>query len=442
MSTTLNTPRPQARARRRPSSGNSRQGVLLAVCCVAQFMVILDLSIVNVALPSIQSSLKFSAADLQWVVDAYAIVFAGFLMLAGRAGDLWGQRRTFVAALLVFSTASLLGGLAPTSGVLIIARGLQGLGGALMAASSLAIITASFEAGPARHRAVGLWGAMNGAGGAAGTLLGGVITQELSWRWVLLINVPIGIAAAGVARSVVVNRRAQRRTSFDLAGALILTVGLLIEAYGGVTAGNDGWGSAAALVPLVIGAVLLNLFWVVESRFARDPLIPPKAFTRPLRIINLIVLLFSAALFPMWYVGSLYLQQVLALTPLDTGLVFLPMALAIFACASRAGKLVSRAGVRPVLGGGLLMMTAGMALFALIGASGSPVQYVILPGVLTALGIGFSIVPSTIAATQSAQQGQAGLASGLVNTSRQVGGGLGLAVLISIATQYTSHLIG
>ena len=405
-------------------------------------MVILDLSIVNVALPSIQSSLKFSAADLQWVVDAYAIVFAGFLMLAGRAGDLWGQRRTFVAALLVFSTASLLGGLAPTSGVLIVARGLQGLGGALMAASSLAIITASFEAGPARHRAVGLWGAMNGAGGAAGTLLGGVITQELSWRWVLLINVPIGMAAAGVARSVVVNRRAQRRTSFDLAGALILTIGLLIEAYGGVTAGNDGWGSASALVPLVLGAVLLNLFWVVEARFARDPLIPLKAFTRPLRVINLIVLLFSAALFPMWYVGSLYLQQVLALTPLDTGLVFLPMALAIFACASRAGKLVSRAGVRPVLGGGLIMMTAGMALFARIGASGSPVQYVILPGVLTALGIGFSIVPSTIAATQSAEQGQAGLASGLVNTSRQVGGGLGLAVLISIATQYTSHLIG
>ncbi len=425
-----------------PRTSAGGKGLLLAVCCVAQFMVILDLSIVNVALPSIQSSLKFSASDLQWVIDAYAIVFAGFLMLAGRAGDLWGQRRTFVAALAFFAVASLVGGIAPTSGVLIGARAFQGLAGALMAASSLAIITASFEAGPARHRAVGLWGAMNGAGGAAGTLLGGVITQELSWRWVLLINLPIGLTAAVVASAVVADRRSEAGTSFDLAGALLLTVGLLLEAYGAVTAGSHGWGSPAALVPIAVGAVLLSLFPVVEKRFARAPLVPPKAFTPPLRVINLIVLLFSAALFPMWYVGSLYLQQVLALTPLATGLVFLPMALTIFACASRAGKLASRVGVRPVLGGGLIMMTAGMLLFTRIGASGSPVQYVILPGVLTAMGIGFSIVPSTIAATQTAEPGRAGLASGLVNTSRQVGGGLGLAVLISIATLYTSHLIG
>jgi EmrB/QacA subfamily drug resistance transporter len=433
---------PPQRRRRTPPRPSGGTSLLLGVCCVAQFMVILDLSIVNVALPSIQSSLKFSASDLQWVVDAYAIVFAGFLMLAGRAGDLWGQRRTFVAALTLFSLASLAGGLAPTSGVLIGARALQGLAGALMAASSLAIITASFEAGPARHRAVGLWGAMNGAGGAAGTLLGGVITQELSWRWVLLINLPIGLVAAVVASRVVVDRRSDRHTSFDLAGALLLTVGLLLEAYGGVTAGSDGWLSAAALVPIVVGSVLLGLFPIVEKHFARAPLVPPGVFKGALRNINIIVLLFSAALFPMWYVGSLYLQQVLALTPLQTGLVFLPMALTIFACASQAGKLALRAGVRPVLGGGLIMMTAGMLLFAQIGASGSAVQYVVLPGVLTAMGIGFSIVPSTIAATQTAEAGQAGLASGLVNTSRQVGGGLGLAVLISIATLFTSHQIG
>jgi MFS family permease len=290
---------------RAPAGG---KGLLLGVCCVAQFMVILDLSIVNVALPSIQSSLKFSASDLQWVVDAYAIVFAGFLMLAGRAGDLWGQRRTFVAALTLFSLASLAGGLAPTSGVLIGARALQGLAGALMAASSLAIITASFEPGPARHRAVGLWGAMNGAGGAAGTLLGGVITQELSWRWVLLINLPIGLTAAVLAATVVADRRAEKRTSFDLAGALLLTVGLLLEAYGGVAAGSHGWASAAALVPIAVGSVLLILFPIVEKRFAKAPLVPPRAFTGALRNINVIVLLFSAALFPMWYVGSLYLQ--------------------------------------------------------------------------------------------------------------------------------------
>ncbi len=442
MSVSVRSPQPPPAPDTPTQPPEPRLGLLLGVCCVAQFMVILDLSIVNVALPSIQSSLKFSAADLQWVVDAYAIIFAGFLMLAGRAGDLWGQRRTFVAALALFSLASLAGGVAPTSGVLIVARGVQGLGGALMAASSLAIITASFPAGPARHRAVGLWGAMNGAGGAAGVLLGGVITQELTWRWVLLINVPIGLAAVVVARSVVVNRRSAKRRTFDLAGALVLTAGLLISAYGAVTAGNDGWGSADALIPIAIGALLLTVFPLVESRWAKDPLVPPKSFTRPLRNINLIVLLFSAALFPMWYVGSLYLQQVLALTPLTTGLVFLPMALAIFACASQAGRVVSRAGVRPTLGAGLILMACGMAMFARIGASGSAIQYVVLPGVLTAMGIGFSIVPSTIAATQSALTGEAGLASGLVNTSRQIGGGLGLAVLISIATQYTSHLIG
>lgn len=418
-----------------------RQSILLGVCCVAQFMVILDLSIVNVALPSIQAGLRFSSADLQWVVDAYAIMFAGFLMLAGRAGDLFGQRRTFSLALLVFAAASLGGGLAPTSGILIIARGGQGLGGALMAASSLAIITSAFEPGPARHRAIALWGAMNGAGGAAGTLLGGVITQELSWRWVMLINVPIGLVTLLVARQVVVDLRARKRRSFDFAGALVLTVGQLIAVYGGVTAGNDGWGSASALVPIAIGVVMLACFPLVEAR-AAEPLVPIKALTRPLKVINAIVLLLSAGLFPMWYVSSLYLQQVLALTPLDAGLIFLPMALAIFACASQAGRLVNRFGVRPVLGGGLILMACGLALLGRIGSGGSAVQYVMLPGLLTAMGIGFSIVPSTIAATHSAGAEQAGLASGLVNTARQVGGGLGLAILVSIATQYTSHLVG
>ena len=221
----------------------------------------------------------------------------------------------------------------------------------------------------------------------------------------------------------------------------MLTIGLLISAYGGVTAGSQGWGSAQALVPIAVGAVLLTLFPVIEKR-AAAPLVPPKAFTKPLRVVNAIVLLFSAAIFPMWYMGSLYLQQVLALTPLATGLVFLPMALTIFVCASRAGKLAGRAGVRPVLGCGLLAMAAGMALFARIADGGSAIQYIMVPGILTAIGIGFSIVPSTIAATQTAEPGQAGLASGLVNTSRQVGGGLGLAVLISMATLYTSHLVG
>src|ERR1700689_39334 len=421
----------------------SRPGVLLGVCCVAQFMVILDLSIVNVALPSIQSSLGFSSPDLQWVVDAYAISFAGFLMFGGRAADHLGQRRTFVVALVLFALTSLAGGAAPDQAVLVGARAVQGLAGALMAACSLAIITASFPPGPKLHRAIGTWAAMNGLGGAAGVLFGGIITEELSWRWVLLINPPIAIVTALVAYAVVSERRRARDgDSFDLAGALTLTIGQIVLVYGVVEAGLKGWDALAALGPIIGGLLLLGVFGVIEARVASAPLIPFKDLTRPLRTANTIVLLFSAALFPMWIVSSLYLQQVLGLSPLDTGLIFLPMTLTIMLVASQAGKLVSHFGGRPALSGGLVMLTGGLLLLAKIGSSGSGMVYVMIPGLLTAAGIAMSIVPSTIAATQGAKEGQAGLASGLVNTSRQVGGGLGLALLITFATQRTTHLIG
>ena len=428
------------------SRQGSRMGLLLAVCCVAQFMVILDLSIVNVALPSIQLSLGFTAPELQWIVDAYAITFAGFLMFGGRAADHFGQRRMFVAALLLFALASLAGGLAPDRSTLVGARALQGLGGALMAACSLAIITSSFAPGPQLHRAIGAWAAMNGLGGAAGMLFGGIITQELSWRWVLLINPPIGIAAALVAYAVVSERRrgsgSHPPRSFDLAGALTLTIGQMVLVFGVVEAGLKGWDTLAALGPIAGGIALLAVFGVIETRVASEPLIPFKELTKPLRIANNIVLLFSASLFPMWFVSSLYLQQVLGLSPLHTGLVFLPMTLMIMLVASRTGKLVSHFGVRPVLGGGLIMLTGGMLLLSRIGSSGSPIVYIMIPGLLTAAGIAMSIVPSTIAATQGAKEGQAGLASGLVNTSRQIGGGLGLAVLVTLATQRSSQQIG
>jgi EmrB/QacA subfamily drug resistance transporter len=412
------------------------------VCCVAQFMVILDLSIVNVALPHIQLSLGFTAPELQWIVDAYAITFAGFLMLGGRAADHFGQRRTFVLALGLFALASLAGGLAPDRGTLVFARAAQGVGGALMAACSLAIITSSFAPGHELHRAIGAWAAMNGLGGSAGMLFGGIITQELSWRWVLLINPPIGLAAAAVAYAVVRERRRPRTESFDLAGAVTLTVGQMVLVYGVVEAGLSGWSSSAALGPILGGIALLAVFGAIEARLASAPLIPFKELTRPLQVANNIVLLFSASLFPMWFVSSLYLQQVLGLSPLHTGLIFLPMTLMIMVVAARTGRLVSAFGVRTVLGGGLVMLTAGMLLLAKIGPSGSGVVYIMLPGLLTAAGIAMSIVPSTIAATQSAKEGQAGLASGLVNTSRQVGGGLGLAVLVTLATQRTTHQIG
>jgi EmrB/QacA subfamily drug resistance transporter len=424
----------------------SREGWLLGVCCVAQFMVILDLSIVNVALPSIQSSLGFSAPELQWIVDAYAITFAGFLMLGGRAADHFGQRRMFVLALLLFGLASLAGGVAADRATLVAARAVQGLGGALMAACSLAVITSSFAPGPKLNRAIGAWAAMNGLGGAAGMLFGGLITQELNWRWVLLINPPIGIAAAAVAYAVVSERRrgsgSHPPRSFDLAGALTLTIGQMVLVFGVVEAGLAGWDTLAALGPIVGGIALLAVFGVIETRVASEPLIPFKELTKPLRVANNIVLLFSASLFPMWFVSSLYLQQVLGLSPLHTGLIFLPMTLMIMLVASRTGKLVSHFGVRPVLGGGLIMLTGGMLLLSRIGSSGSPIVYIMIPGLLTAAGIAMSIVPSTIAATQGAKEGQAGLASGLVNTSRQIGGGLGLAILVTLATQRSSHLIG
>jgi EmrB/QacA subfamily drug resistance transporter len=427
-----------------PTGGRlrSRESWLLAVCCGAQFMVILDLSIVNVALPHIQSALSFTSPELQWIVDAYAITFAGFLMLGGRVADRLGQRRVFVIALALFALASLTGGLAQDRDMLIGARALQGLAGAFMAACSLAIITASFEPGPKLHRAIGTWASMNGLGGAAGVLLGGIITEWLSWRWVLLINPPIAIAAATVAYAVVRDRRRTREGSFDVAGAITLTLGQMVLVYGVVEAGLRGWDTTVALGPILGGIALLTMFVVIEARLASAPLIPFKELTKPLRVANNVVLLFSASLFPMWFVSSLYLQQVLGLSPFHTGLIFLPMTLMIVLSASRAGRLVGRFGVRPVLGGGLLMLALGQVLLARVAPSGSGIVYVMIPGLLAAAGIGMSIVPSTIAATQGAKEGQAGLASGLVNTSRQIGGGLGLAIFVTLATQRSSHLIG
>jgi EmrB/QacA subfamily drug resistance transporter len=420
-----------------------RHALLLAVCCTAQFMVILDVSIVNIALPSIRSSLGFSENDLQWIVNAYTIAFAGFLMLGGRAADLIGQRLVFVAGLLLFSFASLAGGLAGTQGMLVGARALQGLGGAIMAPASLSIINSSFSPGAERHRAIGLWGAMNGAGGAAGVLLGGIITQTLGWRWILLINIPIGIAAAFVAWAAVSERRDQNRErGFDLPGALTITGGLLALVFGIVRAGVAGWGSAEALGPIVLGLALLAAFFVIEARFASAPLVPLRVFSsKLLRSSNLIVLLFSAALFPMWYFLSLYLQLVLKMPPVGAGLAFLPMALTIMACATRAGPLVGRYGAGPVLGSGLTLMALGLALYGRVAVNGGYVSDLLAPGLLVSLGLGFAVVASTIAATAGAAPGEAGLASGLVNTSRQIGGALGLAVLTSLAFQYTRHLV-
>jgi EmrB/QacA subfamily drug resistance transporter len=411
----------------------------LVLACVAQFMVILDVSVVNVALPSIRTGLDFSQQDLQWVVNAYTLTFAGFLLLGGRAVDLLGRRRVFIGGLLLFSLASLVGGLADSQGMLIGARAAQGLGGAVVSPATLAILTTTFSEGHERNRALGAWGAMGGAGGATGVLLGGVLTDLLSWRWILFINVPIGVAAAVLAlRYVAEGRNPLAGRNFDLAGATTATLGLVALVWAIVRTDVNGWGSAQTLGVMALGLALLALFLAIEGRLARAPLMPLRIFSsRTLSAANVIVLLLGAAMFGMWFFVSLYLQQVLGYSPLKAGLAFLPMTIAIIVGSTFASRLVARIGVKPLLAVGMLAQAAGLLLFTGVSADGSYLGDVALPSLLVAGGIGLAFVPVTIAAVAGVAPGEAGLASGLVNTSRQMGGALGLALLATLATART-----
>ncbi len=419
---------------------NRHLNIVLALACLAQFMVVLDVSVVNVALPSIRSALHFSEQDLQWVVNAYTVTFAGFLLLGGRAADLLGRRRVFVAGLALFALASLAGGFAGTQPELIAARAAQGLGGAIVAPASLSILTTTFAEGAARNRAVGIWGAMGGAGGAAGVLLGGVLTDLLGWRWILFINVPIGLLAAILAeRYIAETRDATARRSFDLAGAVTATVGLSVLVLGIVRTDVTGWGSASTLGLMAAGAALLVLFLAIEGRIARSPLMPLRIYaSRTLSAANVVVLMIGAAVFAMWFFLSLYLQQVLGYSPLRAGFAFLPMTLCIVACSTLASRVVTRVGPKPMLVAGMTLQTVGLVLFTHLSANGTYVGDVLLPSVLIAIGIGFSFVPVTIAAVTGVASEEAGLASGLVNTSRFVGGAIGLAILAALATARTN----
>jgi EmrB/QacA subfamily drug resistance transporter len=428
-----------------PAEAARHKSLVLALCCLAQFMVILDVSIVNVALPSIRADLGFSATGLQWVVNAYTLAFAGFLLLGGRAADLIGRREVFVGGLLLFSLASLLGGIAQTDGQLVAARAVQGLGGAVVAPATLSILATTFTEGAERNRALGLWGAMGGVGGATGALLGGILTQTLSWRWILLINVPIGIAVALAALRVVARgkRDAGAARSFDLAGALTVTAGLVVLTYGIVETDTHGWGSLRTLVTLGLGLALLATFTFVEGRLAKAPLVPLRIFrSRAVSGANVVVFCMGAAAFAMWYFLSLYLQQVLGYDPIQAGLAFVPMTAAIIVTSQVASRGVGRFGPGMVLTLGMVLIGAGMVGLAQVSADGSYWGDVLIPSIVTAAGIGFSFVPVTIAATQGVRGPEAGLASGLVNTSRQVGGSIGLALLATVATQHTSDVAG
>lgn len=416
---------------------------ILAVVCLGQFMVILDVSIVNVALPSIRNDLHFTSSGLQWIVNAYTIVFAGFLLLGGRAADLFGQRRLFLLGMFLFTAASLVGGFAQSRGMLIAARSAQGLGGAVLSPATLTILTTTFREGPARAKALGAWSAVAGAGGAAGALLGGILTDFLSWRWILFVNVPIGAIGMLAARLVLAETKGTASDrSLDVPGAVLVTGGLLALVSGIVESDSKGWSSATTVGLLVAGAALLAIFVAYEARHARAPLMPLRLFrSRSVTAANCVMFFLGAATFAMWYFLSLYLQNVLGYSPLGAGLVFLPQTVAIIAGAQVSSRLVWRTGPRPLLVAGGAVTTVGLAWLAAVPVHGAYVSNIMVPSVLTTLGIGLSFTPIAMAATSGVTPHDAGLASGLVNTMRQVGGSLGLAVLATIAVDHTTSLL-
>ncbi|MGH2925182.1 MAG: DHA2 family efflux MFS transporter permease subunit [Solirubrobacterales bacterium] len=419
-----------------------RRWIALALLCVAQFVVVLDASIVNVALPSIGTALNFSQDSLSWVVNAYVLTFGGFLLLGGRLADILGRRRVFMFGLVLFALASLAGGLSQTDTQLIIARAIQGLGAAILSPAALSIVTTTFSDGSERNKALGVWGAVAGSGGAAGVLLGGVLTQYLGWEWVLWVNVPIGLAAAAIAPRLVAESRSESLTrAFDFAGAASVTLGISTLVYGVVDATNAGWGSAQTIGLLSASAILLAVFVAVELR-SDAPLVPFGIFRRrTLTGANVVGLLTGASLFSMFFFISLYMQQVLGYSAIRTGLSYLPLALMIIVAAGVASQLVTRIGFKPVLAAGMALISGGLVWFSQVSVGGSFMGDILGPSLVAAAGLGFAFVPQTIAAVSGVANREAGLASGLINASQQVGGAIGLAILATIANSRTDHLM-
>jgi EmrB/QacA subfamily drug resistance transporter len=420
------------------TSTDRRRWIALILLCAAQFVVVLDASIVNVALPSIGRSLHFSEQNLQWVVNAYVLVFGGFLLLGGRMADLLGRRRVFMGGLVLFALASFAGGLSSSEGMLIAARAVQGLGGAILSPAALSIVTTTFAEGGERNRALGIWGAVAGSGGAAGVLLGGVLTDSLGWEWVFFVNTPIAIAAALLAPRLIDESREETKVRhFDTAGALTVTAGLSLMVYALVEANSAGWGSTQTIGLLALALALLVTFVAIELRSAA-PLVPFRIFRlRNLTGANVTGLLIGASLFSMFFFISLYMQQVLGYGPLKAGLSYLPLAFTIILSAGIASQLVTRFGFKPVLVSGMALIAIGLLMFSGVSAHGSFASDVLPASLVAAAGLGFSFVPVTIAAMSGVGDDDAGLASGLINTSQQVGGAVGLAVLSTIATSQT-----
>jgi EmrB/QacA subfamily drug resistance transporter len=415
----------------------------LIVVCFGQFMVVLDATIVNVALPAIQADLKVSDSSLQWVVNSYTLFFGGFLLLGGRAADLIGRRTLFIAGVVLFSVASLANGLASSETMLIAGRAAQGLGGAMLSPAALSVITTSFAEGSERTKALSVWAGVAAGGGAVGLLLGGLLVQTLSWEWIFFVNVPVGVAIVFAALRLVPNsRRENALRHFDLAGATAVTSGLVVLVYAIVEASSWGWASAKTLGVAALGLALLAAFVAIERR-SPAPLVRLGLFRlRSLATANGVFLLIAGGLFAMFFFASLYLQDILGYSPLTTGVAFLPVTAGIAIGATISQQLIGRVGLRPVLLTGMLMAGAGLGVLAAtteVGGSYLGVVGGLLP---MSIGMGATFVSLTLVATTNVEAEDAGLASGIFNTSQQIGGALGLAVLSSIASSRTSSFLG
>ncbi|MCW2955640.1 MAG: drug resistance transporter, EmrB/QacA subfamily [Thermoleophilia bacterium] len=422
-----------------PLHGFSRWWIL-AIVCLAQFMVVLDATIVNVAMPRIQDGLDLSQSDLQWVINSYTLVFGGFLLLGGRAADLLGRKRLFLAGIIVFTVASLVNGLATSGEMLIIARGFQGLGGALVSPAALSIIMNSFKEGPDRTKALGVWGAIAAGGSAFGLLLGGVLTEQFSWPWIFFVNVPIGIATVLAAMRIVPESRGDvEHRSFDLGGAFTVTAGLISLVYAIVQASEPdrGFTDPRAIGFFVAAVVLLTAFIIIELRH-KAPLVRLDIFRmRSLAIANVTMLFVLAGMFGLFFFSSLYVQRVLGYEPLQAGLAFLPVTVAIGIASALAIYLLPRIGVKSVTTIGLLLTAVGLLLWTQMEVDSTYLANVLPAIIVFALGMGMVFVPATLVATTGVSDADAGLASGIFNTSQQIGGALGLAVLSTVAVRTT-----
>jgi len=420
-----------------------RKGIALLLLCMVQFMVVLDIAIVNVALPTIKNALDFKETDLQWVINAYTLTFGGLLMLGGRAADLLGRRRMFLAGLVLFSGASLVCGLSTSEGMLIAARAVQGVGAAIISPAALSILMTTFSEGAERNKALGIWGAIAGTGGAAGVLLGGVLTDQLNWSWIFYINVPVGALVIALGPRYLRESRIEGagRRAFDLLGAVLVTGGLSLLVYALVQTVDHSWTAPRTIAMFIGAAVLLAGFIFTEQR-AKSPLMPLRLFrNKSLAGANVVGLMLGASIFSMFFLLTLYMQQVLGYSAMRTGIGYLLVASTIIVSAAASQALVTKIGVRTVLAVGMALTTAGLLYFSQVSVNGSYLTDLAPGFILAGVGLGFSFVPVTIAALVGVEMNDAGIASGIINTSQQIGGALGTAILSTVAfTRVSDYL--